>query len=197
MIGISPSFFDEGGILYKDCDEMIYTDTMHERKALLRSKADVFAITPGGVGTFDEFFEVLTLRQLGVLTKPIGILNLEGVYDPLLNLLEKTIEGGFMSEECRCALAQRKRAGGAAFLSRKSGEGSPGEQKLRLYAHSAGGTGKGNRVKGRAASPVALPTDSRRRLRPRTPAKGTFPGSSFGIFKTFGKNFLGHIAAFQ
>lgn len=101
VIGISPSFFDEGGILYKDCDEMIYTDTMHERKALLRSKADVFAITPGGVGTFDEFFEVLTLRQLGVLTKPIGILNLEGVYDPLLNLLEKTIEGGFMSEECR------------------------------------------------------------------------------------------------
>ena len=101
IIGISPTIFDQGGLLYKDCDEMLYTETMHERKALLRSKADAFAITPGGVGTFDEFFEVLTLRQLGVLTKPIGILNLEGVYDPLLNLLEKTIEGGFMSEECR------------------------------------------------------------------------------------------------
>ena len=101
VIGIAPSFFDSQGVLYDDCDEMIYTETMHERKALLRGKADAFAIVPGGIGTFDEFFEVLTLRQLGVMEKPIGILNLEGVYDPLLTLLDKTIENGFMSEECR------------------------------------------------------------------------------------------------
>ncbi len=102
VVGITPAdLFDVGGLLYRGCDEMLTTETMHERKAFLRAMGDVFVIAPGGVGTFDEFFEVLTLRQLGVVDKPIGILNLAGACDALLSLLEKTIEGGFMSPECR------------------------------------------------------------------------------------------------
>ena len=100
IIGVSPSFFNVDGILFPDC-EMIYTDTMHERKVILREKADAFVITPGGVGTYDEFFEVLTLRQLGLHRKPIVLFNIEGCFEPLLRLLDESIAGGFMKENCR------------------------------------------------------------------------------------------------
>ena len=139
VIGISPTFFDTDGILYDKCDEMIYTETMHERKALLRGKADAFAIVPGGIGTFDEFFEVLTLRQLGVMDKPIGILNLEGVYDPLLTLLDKTIENGFMSEECRVLWhSENDPAALLAYLEKAATEAPRGKNYAFLTIPEAG-----------------------------------------------------------
>lgn len=101
VIGVAPRFFDVDGVLYPQCDEFFYTDTMRERKQILEDKADAFVAVPGGIGTFDELFEILTLKQLGRHGKPIALLNLRDYYDPLLALLDKAIEEGFMKEECR------------------------------------------------------------------------------------------------
>ena len=99
-IGVAPRFFDLPGILHKECKEFIFTDTMSERKQIMEDLADAFLIVPGGVGTYEEFFEAFTLKQLGRMTKPIGILNTEGYYDLLVEMLNKTIEMGFMKKEC-------------------------------------------------------------------------------------------------
>ncbi len=99
-IGVAPRFFDLPGILHKECKEFIFTDTMSERKQIMEDLADAFLIVPGGVGTYEEFFETFTLKQLGRMTKPIGILNTEGYYDLLVEMLNKTIEMGFMKKEC-------------------------------------------------------------------------------------------------
>lgn len=88
ILGIAPKFFNVDGVLYTDCTDFIYTDDMRERKSLLESECDAFIIAPGGVGTFDEFFEILTLKQLGRHNKPMVLLNLFGYYDPLLKLME-------------------------------------------------------------------------------------------------------------
>ena len=101
IIGIAPSFFNVDGILYKGCTDFIYTETMHERKFQMEEQSDAFIITPGGIGTFEEFFEVLTLKQLGRHNKPIALLNIGGYYDDILSLIEKAIAGRFMQEACR------------------------------------------------------------------------------------------------
>lgn len=101
IIGISPKFFDVDGILYKNCSEIHYTETMRERKQLMEDLSDAFVVTPGGAGTFDEFFEILTLKQVGRHNKPIAILNTNGYYDHLLELIEVAIDGNFMTAENR------------------------------------------------------------------------------------------------
>ena len=101
VIGVAPRFFNADGILYPACDQFFFTDTMRERKQILEDKAEAFVAVPGGIGTFDELFEILTLKQLGRHSKPIALLNLRGYYDPLLALLDQAIEEGFMKEECR------------------------------------------------------------------------------------------------
>lgn len=97
VIGISPSFFKIDGSLYDNCTEFIYTDTMRQRKKLLEDKSDGFIISPGGIGTMDEFFEILTLRQLSKHSKPIVIFNINNYYDSLLDFLDVCIEQKFMS----------------------------------------------------------------------------------------------------
>ena len=96
IIGICPSFFNVDGALFGNCTEMIYTETMRERKQLLEEMSDAFVITPGGIGTFDEFFEIYTLRQLGVHKKPIVIYNTNGYYDSLIDMLNNAIDKSFM-----------------------------------------------------------------------------------------------------
>lgn len=100
-IGITPDFFNVDGMLYDDCDEMIKTDTMRERKQLLEDKSEAFIVAPGGIGTFDEFFEILTLKQLSRHTKAIVIFNVNGYFNDLLNMMEKGYEGRFIKDECR------------------------------------------------------------------------------------------------
>ncbi len=95
-IGICPSFFNVDGALFTECTEMIYTETMRERKQLLEEMSDAFIITPGGIGTFDEFFEIYTLRQLGCHQKPIAIFNTNGYYDSLIDMLNNAIQKSFM-----------------------------------------------------------------------------------------------------
>lgn len=96
IVSIAPSFFDIDGILYPQCTEYVFTETMRERKKLLEDRSDAFIISPGGIGTFDEFFEIFTLRQLGRHKKPIAILNTEGYYDNLLAMLHHTADQNFM-----------------------------------------------------------------------------------------------------
>ena len=96
IIGICPSFFNVDGALFTDCTKMIYTETMRERKQLLDEMSEAFIITPGGIGTFDEFFEIYTLRQLGTHQKPIAIFNTDGYYDSLVDMLNNAIDKKFM-----------------------------------------------------------------------------------------------------
>lgn len=81
--GVVPTFFKGGSVelLYKECDKTTYTETMRERKSIMEDDADAFIVVPGGIGTFEEFFEVLTLKQLNRHEKAIVILNINGYYD--------------------------------------------------------------------------------------------------------------------
>ena len=99
IIGVVPSFLNVDGILFDNCTELIFTETMRERKALMEQKSDAFIMTPGGVGTFDEFFEILTLKQLGRHSKPIAVFNVNGYFDSLIAQLEKAVHKQFMNPE--------------------------------------------------------------------------------------------------
>ena len=99
ITGIQPSFFNVDGVLYPLCDEYIYTDTMRERKQKMEDMSDAFIVTPGGVGTYEEFFEILTLKQLGRHRKPIVILNTDGYYDPMLDMMRHAVDERFINEK--------------------------------------------------------------------------------------------------
>jgi uncharacterized protein (TIGR00730 family) len=71
---------------------------MHERKAMMAERSDAFVALPGGIGTFEELFEVWTWRQLGYHDKPVGILNVDGYYDAMLQFLQSCVGNGFMGE---------------------------------------------------------------------------------------------------
>jgi len=100
IVGISPELFDVDGVLFDHCNEMIFTKTMRERKQLLEDMSDAFVVTAGGSGTYDEFFEILTLKQLGYHNKPIAILNTNGYFDKLVELFEVALKGEFIKENC-------------------------------------------------------------------------------------------------
>jgi uncharacterized protein (TIGR00730 family) len=78
------------------CDELIVVDTMRERKRLLAERGDAFLVLPGGVGTYEEFFEILVGRHLGEHEKPIGVVNSRGYYNPLIAMIEHGIEHRFI-----------------------------------------------------------------------------------------------------
>ena len=100
MTGIAPDFFQKPGVLYESCTELITTKTMRERKQLMEDMAQGIVMTPGGIGTMDEFFEILTLKQLGRHQMPIAILNPKNYFGPLLSMLENAVKEGFLEEAC-------------------------------------------------------------------------------------------------
>ncbi len=100
VIGVAPSFFNVDGILYEHCTEFIYTETMRERKQIMDERAEAFILAPGGIGSFEEFFEILTLKQLGKHNRPIAILNTNGYYEPLRAMLEHAVRENFAKEPC-------------------------------------------------------------------------------------------------
>ncbi|MBO5059443.1 MAG: TIGR00730 family Rossman fold protein [Clostridia bacterium] len=100
IIGITPEFFNVDGMVYESCSELIRPATMRERKKMLEDMSDGFIMAPGGIGTFDEFFEILTLKQLSRHTKAIAIYNVNNYFGDLLNLMKKAIEENFVKEEC-------------------------------------------------------------------------------------------------
>lgn len=99
IIGIAPRFFEPDGVLYEHCTDFIFTEDMRSRKAKLEGMADAIIVLPGGIGTFDEFFEVFTLNSLGQINKPIVIFNSRGYYDNLKSMLYHTADEGFMDEK--------------------------------------------------------------------------------------------------
>lgn len=99
IIGVSPSFFNVDGILFERCSELIFTETMRERKQIMEEKSDAFIITVGGIGTFEEFFEILTLRSLDRHKKPIAILNTNGYYNSLVEFLKNGVRENFLKIE--------------------------------------------------------------------------------------------------
>jgi uncharacterized protein (TIGR00730 family) len=98
VVGIIPQALVEKEWANRDCTELHVVDTMHERKRLMAEHADAFLALPGGIGTFEEFFEVWTWRQLGYHDKPVGLLNVQGYYDGLLGFLETGVAQGFMND---------------------------------------------------------------------------------------------------
>tara|TARA_R110002012_G_scaffold24960_1_gene82871 strand:+ start:1449 stop:2030 length:582 start_codon:yes stop_codon:yes gene_type:complete len=98
VIGVIPEFLQTREIVSNDLSELITTKNMHDRKVLMYQKSDGFIIIPGGFGTMDEFFEISTWGQLGLHSKPIGILNTSGFYDDLLSQAKKMVNLGFLAE---------------------------------------------------------------------------------------------------
>ena len=96
ILGIAPRFFDKPGVLYENCSEFIFTETMRERKKLLEERSDATIVTPGGIGTYEEFFEILTLKSLHRLDRPIVLYNINGYYDGMKALLQHTADEKFM-----------------------------------------------------------------------------------------------------
>jgi uncharacterized protein (TIGR00730 family) len=96
VVGVTPEVLVEKGISDDKCDELIVTQTMRERKALMESKGDAFLTLPGGLGTFEEIFEIIVARQLGYHDKSIVLLNIAQYYDPLLAMLDHGIEQQFI-----------------------------------------------------------------------------------------------------
>ena len=103
ILGIIPEFFKEAGaeISFKSCTDYIYTDTMRERKRELEENSNGFIITPGGIGTLDEFFEILTLKQLGRHNKPIVLFNINGYFDELEAMMDTSIKENFITHDCK------------------------------------------------------------------------------------------------
>lgn len=98
VTAIIPRFFPDGEVTCAKCDEVIYTDTMRQRKQLMEDNADVFVMAPGGIGTLDEFFEILTLRQLGRHNKAIVVYNINGYYDSFIKLMQNIVDEDFAKE---------------------------------------------------------------------------------------------------
>lgn len=102
ILGVIPKFFEDESVeaVYKDCDKLIEPDTMRERKQLMEDNAEAFIITPGGIGTFEEFFEILTLKQLCRHNKPIAIYNINGYYNEILHAIEVATKKNFIRGGC-------------------------------------------------------------------------------------------------
>lgn len=96
VIGIIPDSLDKKEVGHRGLTELRVVNSMHERKAQMAELADGFIAMPGGIGTFEEFFEILTWAQLGFHNKPCGILNIAGYYDDLLALCDNAVAEGFL-----------------------------------------------------------------------------------------------------
>jgi len=98
VVGVIPKALVDKELANPLCDELHVVDTMHERKAMMAQRSDAFLALPGGIGTFEELFEIWTWRQLGYHDKPVGLLNAAGYYDGMLGFLAHSVRDGFMGE---------------------------------------------------------------------------------------------------
>ncbi len=102
ILGVIPKFFDNENIeaICDFCNELLMPDTMRERKQIMEDNSDAFIVVPGGIGTFEEFFEILTLKQLCRHNKPIAVYNLMGYYNSMDLVMKEAIEKNFIKENC-------------------------------------------------------------------------------------------------
>ena len=98
VLGVIPKALVEKEVAHRDLTKLYIVESMHERKALMADLADAFIALPGGYGTWEEFFEVLTWSQLGLHRKPCALLNLDGYYDHFLGMADRAVEEGFLRE---------------------------------------------------------------------------------------------------
>jgi uncharacterized protein (TIGR00730 family) len=98
VVGIIPRALVEKEWAKLDCTELHVVDNMHDRKRMMAERANAFLALPGGIGTFEELFEAWAWRQLGYHDKPLGLLNMDGYYEPLLAFLQSSVQHGFMSD---------------------------------------------------------------------------------------------------
>lgn len=98
--GVIPTFFTDINVevVAKTCDEVVYTATMRERKQEMEDSADAFIMVPGGIGTFEEFYEILTAKQLLQHNKPIAVYNINGYFDELQHMMKVAVDKGFIKE---------------------------------------------------------------------------------------------------
>ena len=96
VVGVIPQALVDKELANTACDELHIVANMHERKAMMAERSDAFLALPGGIGTFEELFEVWTWRQLGYHNKPIGLLNVDSYYTRMLDFLQGTVTQGFM-----------------------------------------------------------------------------------------------------
>ena len=99
VTGVIPRFMVEQNWHHSGLTRLVETETMHERKQLMAEMSDGVIALPGGCGTMEELLEIITWKQLGLYLKPIVILNINGFYDPLLEMLQRAIDGHFMRPE--------------------------------------------------------------------------------------------------
>ncbi len=102
IFGVIPKFFKEETVeeICDFCNRLEMPDTMRQRKQIMEDNADAFIVVPGGIGTYEEFFEILTLKQLCRHTKPIAIYNIDGYYDSLHEVMKQAIGKNFIRENC-------------------------------------------------------------------------------------------------
>ena len=99
ILGVAPEFMSEYNLFSENCTDFKITKTMAERKTYMEDHADAFIIAPGGIGTYEEFFEVYTLKQLNRHSKAIAIFNPYGYYDDMIKMLRHTVSESFMQLE--------------------------------------------------------------------------------------------------
>jgi uncharacterized protein (TIGR00730 family) len=99
VIGVIPRSLAGIEVAHQRLTRLVLVETMHERKALMVKEADAFVALPGGFGTLDEFFEILTWAQLGIHAKPCVLVNTAGYYDHLLSFLQVAIDQGFLKPD--------------------------------------------------------------------------------------------------
>ena len=101
VVGITPKLMVDKGISDALADELVVTNGMRDRKALMEERGDAFLTLPGGLGTFEEIFEIIVGKQLGYHNKPIALLNTAGYFNPLLQMIEHGIEHRFIKPKVR------------------------------------------------------------------------------------------------
>ena len=111
VVGVIPGFFNTPQLAHFGLSRLEVVDTMHQRKERLALQAEAFIALPGGYGTFEEFFEILTWAQIGLHHKPVGLLNVLGYFDPLLAMVEHARTEGFIYAEHRALFMHDSDAG--------------------------------------------------------------------------------------
>lgn len=101
VIGVLPDFMRDKEVQHNSLTELIGVENMHERKMMMHKLSEGVIALPGGYGTLEELFEMLTWAQLSIHTKPIGILNIEGYYDPMITLFDTMVDRGFLKSVYR------------------------------------------------------------------------------------------------
>jgi uncharacterized protein (TIGR00730 family) len=108
VIGVIPGFLQSREVAHVGLSELHVVDSMHERKARMAELSDAFLVLPGGFGTFEEFFEILTWSQLGLHQKPIAFVNVKGYYDLLIRFLDSAVQAGFVSPAARALVIESR-----------------------------------------------------------------------------------------